>query len=588
MLKQKFRKVFAMGTVAMLSLYLAGCGAQTAAVTQQQLLNVKVTKVALTELPSTDTYLGTVTPYVQTVVSSPQSGILSSVIVRVGDKVVKGQSLATLNEDLLQAQKRQTQANVTVSASQKDETEQNSTTSQNQAKAALEVAETNLANAQKGETTSVDANQTSLATQITQTQNSVTAAEKALATAQSQLKNAKVTNQNDITQKQSALDSAKANLDAAQQQRAATLEADQEKVAKAKDALDTAETQLNLAKQSSSSATSAAILQARSSYDQASITYQGAISTQKVDQASGSVSTAQAAYDAAESALEASRNSQTVVTAQAQVDQAQQTLDAAKTNLASVMSQSQASDKATQTTAANNVASAKAALKQAQVNYDSLLIDPSLKVNSAQLEASQEATQVIVAQINQGQIDSPISGYVVAVDAQVGEAVGPSGGFVTIASMDPLTANVDIPESNIGNISVGMAMEVSVPAVSEILQGTVSAIHPQPDATTKAYSIEITLQNSKATLLPNMRVEAHELKKGQQGLVIPADSILTTQSGALSVFVIKDGLAHSVTVKVGSMTGSVYEITSGLNVGDQLVVQGQNLLSEGDKVTIAG
>jgi len=35
------------------------------------------------------------------------------------------------------------------------------------------------------------------------------------------------------------------------------------------------------------------------------------------------------------------------------------------------------------------------------------------------------------------------------------------------------------------------------------------------------------------------------------------------------------------------MTGSVYEITSGLSVDDQLIVKGQNLVSEGDKVKVA-
>lgn len=586
MLKRKFREAIAVGTIVMLGLSLTGCGAKTAA-PQQQPMSVKAIKLALADLPAGDAYLGTVTPYVQTVVSSPLSGILSSVNVRVGDKIQAGQSLAALNTDLLQAQASQAEANVGVAASQQGATSESSQTSLSQAKAALETAETNLANAQTGAVSSVNANQTASATQVNQAASAVDSAGKALTTAQAQLKNATVNSQNDITQKQSALASAQANLTAAQQQQAAAVAADQENALKAKNALDTAETQLNLAKQSSHSDTSPALLQAQSAYDQASISYQGVLSKLKTDQASGAVATSQAAYDAAGSALEASQKSQTVVTAQAQVAQAQQALDAAKTNQASVMTQTQSSINATQTTATNSIASAKAALQQAQVSYENLLTNPQLKVNAAQLEAAQAGVQVIGAQIDKGQICSPIGGYVVAVDAQPGQAVGPQGGFITIASMDPLTATVDIPETNIGSISVGMPMEVSVPAVSEILQGVVSAVHPQPDGTNKKYSIEVTLKKGQATLLPSMRVEAHALTKGKKGIVVPADSVLTTQSGALSAFVLKDGIAHSVMVKVGAMTGSVYEITSGLSVGDQLVVQGQNLLSEGDKVKVA-
>lgn len=586
MLKRKLRGAIAVGTIAMMSLYLTGCGAKAVATPQQQ-LTVKTVKVALADLPSGEGYLGSITPYVQTVVSSPLSGILSAINVRVGDKIESGQTLASLNTDLLQAQKNQAAANAGVAASQQDATSESSQNALSQAKAALDMAETNLASAQTGATSSVNANQTALATQESQAASAVASAQKGLVTAQAQLQNVTVNSQNDITQKQSALTSAQANLTAAQQQQAAAIAADQDNALKAKDALDTAEAQLGVAKQVSHSTTAPALLQAQSAYDQASIAYQGVLSKLKIDQASGTVATMQAAYDAAQSALQASQSSQTVLTAQAQVAQAQQVLDSAKTNQASVSTQAQSTITATQTTANNSVSAAKAALQQAQVAYENLLSNPQLKVNAAQLEAAQAGVQVIGAQINQGQIASPVGGYVVAINAQPGQAVGPQGGFITIASMDPLTATVDVPETSIGSIKQGMPMEVSVPAVSEILSGVVSAVHPQPDGTNKKYSIEITLQKGQATLLPSMRAEAHAVTQGAKGIVIPADSVLTMQSGALSVFVLKDGIAHSVVVKVGSMTDSVYEITEGLSVGDQLVVQGQNLLSEGDKVKVA-
>ena len=585
MLKGKIRGAIALGTIALMSIYLTGCGTKSAA-TSPQKMPVKTIKVTQSDLPSGEGYLGVITPYVQTVVASPLSGVLSSVNVRVGDKVQPGQNLAALNTDLLQAQKSQAEANTGVAASQQDATSESSQNTLNQAKAALETAETNLANAQAGASSSLDANQTSLATQQNQAVSAVASAQKALATAQAQLQNAEVNSQNDISQKQSSLNSAQANLTAAQQQQAAALAADQDNVAKAQDALNTAETQLKVVMQSNHSNTAPAILQAQSAYDQASIAYQSALSKQKTDQASGAAATAQAAYDAAQSALNASQNSQSVATAQAQVAQAQQGLDAAQSNLTNITSQTKASLSATQTSGSNGIAAAKAALQQAQVNYESLLSNPQLKVNDAQLQAAQAGVQVIEAQINEGQINSPAGGYVVAVNAQAGQAVGPQGGFITIASMDPLTATVDVPETSISSITLGMAMQVSVPSVGEILNGTVSAIHPQPDSTNKKYSIEITLEKGKTDLLPSMRVEAHLLKQGQKGIVVPADSVLALQSGALSVFVIKNGIAHSVIVKVGTMTDSVYEITGGLNVGDQLVVQGQNLLSDGDKVKV--
>lgn len=583
-MKRKLKSALVLGTLTLLSSYLTGCG--TKPVTALPPLAVKTEQVQLMDLPSGESYLGSVTPYVQTVVASSMSGILSSVNVRVGDKIQSGQLLANLNTDLLQAQKNQAAANVGVAASQQDATAQSSQNSLSQAKAALETAETNLANAQSGANSSVNAGQSSLNTQVSQAESAVASAQKALDTAQTQLQNAVVNNQNDITQKQSALASAQANLDAAQKQQAATLSADAQNVAAAQDSLNTASTALASAEQSSHSTTAPALLQAQQAYDTASTAYQNALSRQKQDQASGAVTVAQANYNQAESNLQTSQNSKTVATAQAQVAQAQQALAAAQANEQNLTNQAQANLGQTQTSAQNSVAAAKAAVAQAQVNYETLLNNPQLKVNAAQLEASQAGVQVVEAQINQGQIVSPISGYVVAVNAQAGQAVGPQGGFITIASMDPLTATVDVPETSIGNMKLGMPMSVYVPAVKETLDGSVSAIHPEPDSTNKKYSIEVTLQNAKTTLLPGMMVEAHAVKQGQKGIVIPADSVIALQSGGLSVFTVNNGIAHSVIVKVGSMTDSVYEITSGLKVGDEVVVQGQNLLSDGDKVKV--
>jgi hypothetical protein len=84
--------------------------------------------------------------------------------------------------------------------------------------------------------------------------------------------------------------------------------------------------------------------------------------------------------------------------------------------------------------------------------------------------------------------------------------------------------------------------------------------------------------------LPGLQVEASQSGQGQPAIMVPADSVLSLPGGALEVFLDKNGVAQSQIVQVGVMTPTEYQITSGLKVGDLLVVQGQNLLSPGQRI----
>jgi RND family efflux transporter MFP subunit len=545
-------------SVLLVAASLTGCGTAAKTAVKAPPVPVQTDTIALTALPTSESYLGQVTPYIQTVLAPSLSGILNSVSVRTGDIVTKGQVLATIDTSVLQAQEGQADASLSVAQAQLGATGESANNSLAQAEAALKTAQINVANAQTAANSS-----------ITNAQKALTTAETQLANAQVQYNNSLVQGDNGVKQAQAAVDTAKANLDAAKvqaQNAQASLEG-------AQNVLNTANTALQHAQQAAHSSTDQALLTAQTAYDNASNALQAAQSSVANDNATvtkdqAALDAAQVALNAAQASSQSAQDSKSVQTAQAQVDQAKAALEASTS----------AGD--------SSVAAAKAQENQAQTTYQTLLNNPQLQVNQAQIQSAQSGVQVIQAQINNGQVVAPVGGYVTAVNAQVGQAVGPQGGFITIASMSPLQATVSVPEDSIGKMKTGLGMSVYVPATEETLAGTVSAVHPAPDPTSKQYSVDITLTPGKQQLLPGMQVEAHLLNSNQKGIVVPADSIVTMQSGSYAVYVVQNGKAKEVMVHVGAMTGSVYQITSGLNVGDQVVVKGQNLISDGDSVKI--
>ncbi|MCL6599137.1 MAG: efflux RND transporter periplasmic adaptor subunit [Alicyclobacillus macrosporangiidus] len=567
------------------SIFLSSCStSQKAKLPPLPPAPVSVVTVKPSPMTIGDTYLGQITPYIQTVLSPAASGPLSSVNVRPGDIVKAGQVVATLDQSAIVPQ-------------------QNAVT---QAQVALSNAKQQYADA-----LAMYNDRTSAQQQLQAAQNAVEQQKLAVQAAEQNLQKAQL-------QAEAALNGGGTPQDLTALK--AVVAADQQAVDSAKKQLDLANSNLQILQQNLETAqqlygniTKEQVQQAYENYQKELAAYnswqQGAFpgnnpyatplqayqsvynalssgynqlqqAQQQYNQGLAAVSQAQTALTSAESALANAQKSLADATPDSSTNLAQQaqlTVQQAQTSLGQAQAQYQA---------------AQSSLKLAQAMYDDRTqakqaLDNALaavKQNAANLQTAQATLEM---QVKNGQVTTPISGYVQAVNAQVGQTVGPQTQMITIASMDPAMATVEVPEFDIGKLKVGTKMSVYVPTLQQTVEGKVLSIHPQLDSATNQYPVDIELDGGGAKLLPGMQVEARqETASSQTAILVPADSVLSLQSGAQEVFVVQNGVAHSRIVQVGAMTSDQYEITSGLQTGDQLVVKGQNLLSDGDKVKI--
>ncbi len=75
---------------------------------------------------------------------------------------------------------------------------------------------------------------------------------------------------------------------------------------------------------------------------------------------------------------------------------------------------------------------------------------------------------------------------------------------------------------------------------------------------------------------------------GTQNHVVAPDLAIVKQSGAGDryIYVYKDGKVSYEKVELGRRMGNKYEVISGVNSGDQVVVSGQSRLNNGMEVEI--
>ena len=117
-------------------------------------------------------------------------------------------------------------------------------------------------------------------------------------------------------------------------------------------------------------------------------------------------------------------------------------------------------------------------------------------------------------------------------------------------------------------------------------KGKISTISDQAD-NAHTYPVEITLPNSKEHPLKGGmfgRVMFTSIKNNES-VLIPREALMGSVKDA-KVFVVENGIAKERNVIIGSTSDNMLEVLSGLKVGEQIVVNGQNNLKDQFKVNI--
>ena len=192
------------------------------------------------------------------------------------------------------------------------------------------------------------------------------------------------------------------------------------------------------------------------------------------------------------------------------------------------------------------------------------------------------------------QFRAPFSGVVTAKRLNDGEVflLAPSGAgaptIVSLMQINPLKLILNVSENNLKDVKLHQMVEIKSDVFSnEVYKGNVNRINPVVNPASRTFEVEVKIPNPNEKLKPGMFVRAKILIGKSEGIIINRSATLK-QLGATSYygFIVKDNVAKRVELTLGKEFDSQVEITSGLNEGDHLIIRGQGLLKDGNKVEI--
>jgi RND family efflux transporter MFP subunit len=183
---------------------------------------------------------------------------------------------------------------------------------------------------------------------------------------------------------------------------------------------------------------------------------------------------------------------------------------------------------------------------------------------------------------------SPISGVVTARNYDVGDLYTGQMPLLTVMQINPVKLKVNISESYYSKVKVGMPVEVKVDVFeNETFPARVSLIYPVIDERTRTFTTELKLNNPGAKVRPGMFARV-KVNFGTERRVVVPDRAIVKQSGsgARYVYVYKDGKVFYTQVQLGQRLDKEYELISGVNNGEQVVISGFIKLRDGLEVDL--
>lgn len=184
-------------------------------------------------------------------------------------------------------------------------------------------------------------------------------------------------------------------------------------------------------------------------------------------------------------------------------------------------------------------------------------------------------------------VRAPFSGVVEDRFIEPGEQISPGQQVARVVSTSRVKVVAGVPERYAGEIEVGTSVAMDFQAYgSETRTGRVSfagaAINPQ----SRTFLIEIEVDNRSGELKPEMVAQVHVTRETRDdALVVPRPAVIRDENGT-SVFVVSNGIATRRNVDVGASYAGKLLIESGLQATEEVVVLGQNSLTDGDPVNV--
>ena len=208
---------------------------------------------------------------------------------------------------------------------------------------------------------------------------------------------------------------------------------------------------------------------------------------------------------------------------------------------------------------------------------------PQLEASIAARESARSALEAARAEVDRLEVHAPFAGIVDEVFVEAGSWVQPGTEVAALLALDPIIVIGEINERDLQSVSKGTRAIVTF-GDGTTATGEVRYVRREASGVTRTFPIEVAIANPDAAIPAGMSAEIELAAKTAPAVVLPRSVIALDANGVLGVRVLTEAGAVAflkVTIVDDSPDGLVL---SDIPAGTRIIVSGQNMVSEGQKV----
>jgi membrane fusion protein, multidrug efflux system len=237
---------------------------------------------------------------------------------------------------------------------------------------------------------------------------------------------------------------------------------------------------------------------------------------------------------------------------------------------------------------------AKLRVAEAEVERAASMLQALMAKKSQVLaKVEQVKADITSAQVYVGysRILSPMNGIVTSKQAEIGLLAAPGVPLLTLEDNSRYRLEVSVEDSMLKKIRLDTPVQISIDALgSQAFSSRVTEIVPASDPTSRSSTVKIDLFDGTGGSIGQPVLRSGLFGKAlfpvgqKQILKVPQNAILH-RGQLVSVFVVaSSNILQLRLIKTGRQVGDQWEVLSGLNEGDRIVVEGIGKVKEGDRV----
>ncbi len=211
-------------------------------------------------------------------------------------------------------------------------------------------------------------------------------------------------------------------------------------------------------------------------------------------------------------------------------------------------------------------------------------------------EAQKSAIKQLESQLRKFFIRMPFDGIVDDVIKDQGTVVAPGGSgseVFRVINLSNMYIETAVPESYITSVIKGKKVKVFFSALNETIESYVRETGNYINPDNRSFVVEIPVPNKSRNIKPNLtaRVQINDYRN-KNAVLIPQSAISENSEGEQYAYIVTNisqdsiALARKTIITTGKTQGDVIEVLSGIDDGQNIIIEGARSVKDGQKVKI--